>query len=176
MAIFLIADTHFCDDNAIEYHMRPFNDVSHMNETMVHNWNRVVSHGDTVIILGDFTGPEVTAEEASEWSALLNGNKKFIIGNNDTLSEIHMQDAELYEDKYVLQHNNQEYYCTHKPDKIPKDWRGWGIHGHSHQLHPQDYPLYDYQHKKINVSAEQIGYTPISISAITEMVEIIENH
>lgn len=175
MAIFLIADTHFDDANAIEYHMRPFDDVDHMNETLVHNWNRVVSHGDTVIVLGDFTGPEVGSEIASEWSSLLNGNKKFVMGNNDSLSDVRMKESELYDEHYKMQHEGIDYYCTHKPDKIPNSWTGWGIHGHSHQLHPQEYPHYSYQHKRINVSAEQIGYTPVPISSITEMIECIRN-
>lgn len=174
MAIFLIADTHFDDENAIEYHMRPFNDTDHMNETLVHNWNRVVSYGDTVIILGDFTGPEIESNKSAEWASLLNGDKKFIMGNNDQLSDVEMKDSELYDQEYRIRKEGTDYYCTHKPNSIPDKWGGWGIHGHSHQLHPQEYPLYDYQNKRINVSCEQIGYTPISLSAITEMVDAIE--
>lgn len=173
MAQFLIADTHFDDRNAIDYHMRPFNDIDHMNETLVHNWNRVVSHGDTVVILGDFTGPDVSYQKSQEWASLLNGQKKFILGNNDNISERRLKNTETYE-KYVISYDDMEYYCTHKPDKIPSNWKGWGIHGHSHQLHPQEYPLYNYKDKRVNVSAEMIGYTPIPVSAIAESIKSIK--
>lgn len=173
MARFLIADTHFDDENAIDYHIRPFNDVDHMNETMVHNWNRVVSHTDTVVILGDFTGTDVDYETAEDWASLLNGKKRFVLSDNDHISSRNIPRSRMYEDKFVFSEDGYDFYCTHDPDDIPEDWMGWGIHGNSHQLHPQDYPLYNYQHMRINVSAEQIGYTPIRVSAITEMLEAI---
>lgn len=172
MAIFLVADTHFDDKNCVEYHMRPFNDVKHMNETLVHNWNRVVSHDDMVIVLGDFTGPEVEDKKTAEWSSILNGDKKFIEGDNDSLSMSELRNSDIY-DNYKTEMNGFEFYCTHNPNDEPDNWNGWTIHGHSHQLHPQKYPLFNYQHKRINVSVEQIGYTPISLSAIVEMVENI---
>lgn len=172
MARFLIADTHFDDEDALEYHMRPFNDLDHMNETLVHNWNRVVSHEDTVIVLGDFTGPNVEYRVSEDWASLLNGEKVFVLGNHDNMSSKQIDRSKMY-DKYVFKQDGYQFYCTHKPDKIPSDWTGWGVHGHSHQLHPQDYPLYNYQHKRINVSAENLGYTPIRVSAITEMLDAI---
>lgn len=175
MATFLISDSHFGDSNAIDYHIRPFNNEDHMNEVMVKNWNRVVSHKDEVIILGDFVGPEVNNEETVVWSKLLNGNKKFIRNGNDNLSRAKMVDSEIYEDEYKIQHNGYNFYCTHDPENIPDSWNEWAIHGHSHQLHPQDYPAYSYKNKRVNVSTEQIGYTPITISAITDMVRSIEN-
>jgi calcineurin-like phosphoesterase family protein len=172
MAIFLVADTHFDDKNAVEYHMRPFNDVEHMNETIVHNWNRVVSHDDTVIVLGDFTGPEVSYEKTADWSSILHGNKKFIEGVNDSLAMAELKNSDVY-DSYKIENSGFNFYCTHNPNDIPDDWNEWTIHGHSHQLHPQQYPLINYKHKRINVSVEQIGYTPISLSAIIEMVKNI---
>lgn len=54
MAIFYIADTHFNHSNIIGFDNRPFSSVEEMNETLIHNWNSVVKHGDQVYILGDF--------------------------------------------------------------------------------------------------------------------------
>lgn len=172
MALFVVADTHFDDDNAVEYHMRPFNDVDHMNETLVHNWNRVVSHNDTVIVLGDFTGPEVNSTVTAEWASLLNGDKIFLQGDNDELSITELQNSKIT-DEYKIEQSGYEFFCTHEPSDAPKNWSGWVIHGNSHQLHPQDYPLYNYQYKRINASVEQLGYTPIAVSAITEMLDRI---
>lgn len=172
MALFLISDTHFDDDNSIDYHIRPFNNTRHMNETMVLNWNRVVSHKDTVIFLGDFTGPEVHHSKASDWSSLLNGHKKFILGENDNLSSAQIRNGEVI-DEYKTKVNGYNLYMTHDHADAPEDWTGWVVHGHSHQLHPQDYPLYNYQYKRVNVSAEQIGYTPIEINSLVAMIDAI---
>lgn len=172
MALFVVADTHFDDDNAVNYHMRPFDDTNHMNETLVHNWNRVVSYNDTVVVLGDFTGPEVNSMVTAEWASLLNGNKIFVQGDNDKLSITELEDSQIVSE-YKIKQAGYDLYCAHNPDDAPDNWSGWVIHGHSHQLHPQDYPLYNYQYKRVNVSVEQIGYTPIAVSAIGEMLNRI---
>ena len=53
--IFMIADTHFGDENIIKFEGRPFKSVKEMNQTMIENWNSVVSDEDTVFVLGDFS-------------------------------------------------------------------------------------------------------------------------
>ena len=55
MKRFVIADLHLGHENIIKYCNRPFKDANHMNETIVNNWNSVVSDGDIVYILGDFS-------------------------------------------------------------------------------------------------------------------------
>ena len=52
--VFFTSDTHFNHTNIIRFCNRPFKDVSHMNETIISNWNRVVGHDDIVFHLGDF--------------------------------------------------------------------------------------------------------------------------
>ena len=77
--IFMIADTHFGDENIIKFEGRPFKSVKEMNQTMIENWNSVVSDEDTVFVLGDFI---------SDASCLplidnLKGHIKLILGNHD---------------------------------------------------------------------------------------------
>lgn len=52
--VFFTSDTHFNHTNIIRFCNRPFKDVSHMNETIISNWNRVVGPEDIVFHLGDF--------------------------------------------------------------------------------------------------------------------------
>lgn len=48
-----ISDPHFSHKNIIKYESRPFIDTEHMDNTIIENYNQVVSEGDTVYWLGD---------------------------------------------------------------------------------------------------------------------------
>lgn len=65
--VFFTSDTHFNHTNIIRFCNRPFKDVSHMNETIISNWNRVVGPEDIVFHLGDFC-----LGGSTEWVNVLN--------------------------------------------------------------------------------------------------------
>ena len=78
---YYIADLHLAHPNVIAFDGRPFADVNEMNESLVHNWNSVVTKADTVYVLGDF----IWAKESQwpVWLDRLTGNKVLIRGNHD---------------------------------------------------------------------------------------------
>jgi len=78
---FFIADTHFGHEQIIRFENRPFQDARHMDDILIANWNKAVSHQDRVFMLGDFS----LGEQASivELILRLNGYKIFILGNHD---------------------------------------------------------------------------------------------
>lgn len=80
---FFTSDTHFGHKRIIELCNRPFNDVHHMNEMLIANWNDMVAPGDTVYHLGDVAlGPWV------EWHNILtrlNGYKILVVGNHERI-------------------------------------------------------------------------------------------
>jgi calcineurin-like phosphoesterase family protein len=50
---FYISDLHFGHQKCIDFDSRPFKSLDDMHETMIQNWNSVVSKGDLVYVLGD---------------------------------------------------------------------------------------------------------------------------
>jgi calcineurin-like phosphoesterase family protein len=85
MSAFVIADTHFGHSKSLSFvqpdgsPLRPFDSVEEMDETMVANWNSVVTKGDTVYHLGDVVIPRASLKILSR----LNGRKILIRGNHD---------------------------------------------------------------------------------------------
>lgn len=80
---FFTSDTHFGHANIIKYCNRPFNDVDHMNEVIISNWNSVVSPDDEVFHLGD-----VALGPWEKWDSILtrlNGFKTLVVGNHDRI-------------------------------------------------------------------------------------------
>ncbi len=78
---FYIADTHFGHSNIIRFDNRHFKNVEDMDETLINNWNNVVSNEDTVYILGDFCW-----DKEDRWIEILDqlkGKKVLIKGNHD---------------------------------------------------------------------------------------------
>jgi len=81
MKTWLTSDTHFFHANIIKYCNRPFASVEEMNETMIRNRNQVVSPGDLVWHLGDFSMGK--RSRVSEIRQQLNGRIHLVRGNHD---------------------------------------------------------------------------------------------
>ena len=78
------SDQHFFHHNVLEYCKRPFKSAHEMNETIIANYNALVSPSDTVYMLGDLGILNSSALPKLE-SVIqrLNGNKHLILGNHD---------------------------------------------------------------------------------------------
>jgi len=68
------ADTHFGQERTLELSKRPFTTVGEMDETIIRNWNRVVSSEDTVYHLGDFGNPAILSRLKFKTMYLVRGN------------------------------------------------------------------------------------------------------
>lgn len=163
--IFLISDTHFGHSNILTFKradgspLREFSSVQEMDETMIDNWNRVVSNSDKVYHLGDLT---FSNRNLQEIMPRLNGTKVLIKGNHDNLKL--SQYMQFFKDVRAY-HVLDKMLLSHIPVHIDSMKR-WGVnlHGHLHSNVISD-------KRYINLSVEQINYTPIDFEEIRERVK-----
>ena len=163
---FMIADTHFGTDSIRRYENRPFESVQEMDEALIQNWNRVVSEGDTVYVLGDFSS--YGKEENKALLKRLNGTKILIMGNHDMgytpaeWREMGFLECSrwpiLYEGFFLL---------SHEPLYINGNMPYANIYGHVHNN-----PSYkDASSQSVCVSVERLQYCPESFETIRAKME-----
>lgn len=80
--IYFTSDLHLGYSKVIKNRNRPFDTVEEMNETLIANYNSLVSKKDTVYLLGDLT-QKLEPQEANSLLSRLNGKKTLLIGNHD---------------------------------------------------------------------------------------------
>jgi calcineurin-like phosphoesterase family protein len=162
--IFLVADLHLGHANIIRYCSRPFlmSDVREMDEVLINNWNYTVSPESRVYFLGDLRYGR-NAQPAAEYLRRLNGRITGIAGNHDT-------EVPGWEKRAILTFGGIDFLLVHDPANAPKDFAGWVIHGHHHNNNLRDYPFISFSERRINVSAEVIGYVPVSLQEICRVI------
>ena len=57
----------------------------------------------------------------------------------------------------------------HDPTDRQIEWQGWTIHGHVHNNEMDNYPFINGEKKTINVSADMINYTPVSLAYLLSL-------
>lgn len=162
-SIYFIADTHFSDENIIQYENRPFQNITQMNNEIIYRWNCVIKNNDIVYILGDF------GAEKNEYSILsqLNGNKYLVKGNHDKYSNEYYRHTgfiEVYDMPIIL---NEFWILSHKPMYVNKNMPYANIFGHIHNS-----PMFHtYSNQHYCVSVERINHTPISLNEIIQKIQ-----
>jgi calcineurin-like phosphoesterase family protein len=162
--IYLISDLHLGHANIIRYCARPFlfPDVQEMDHVLIKNWNYTISPQNRVYYLGDLRYGR-DAVPAQQYLRKLKGRIIFINGNHDDPVPGSVPSV-------TLEHEGILFHLVHDPADSPAHFEGWVIHGHHHNCNLCTYPFIDYTHKRINVSAEVIGYTPISLQEICSRI------
>ena len=178
---YFISDTHFNHKNIIKYCNRPFRDVEEMNRALIENWNNTVTDFDTVFHLGDVA---LTNESSmKELIPKLKGKKILIRGNHDKKSEEFFRKVGFgFVPENPLKLSSKRLILSHKPLKDTEIPDGYvNVHGHIHNnsLHKAnlttneiEYPEDLYSEKlHINVSADAIGFKPISLEEVLKKIE-----
>ena len=169
MVRYLISDLHLGHENIIEYCDRPFDTVDAMDETLIDNWNGTVDdEHDIVFFLGDL-GAFADESELRELLDQLNGRVVFVEGNHDHPTRY--VDGLNTHQYYIIQHGDRQFCCAHRPENVPRCWEGWILYGHHHDNDLDEYPFLDPERQRVNLSAELIGYEPLSLDDLVEHID-----
>lgn len=157
--IYFISDTHFGHENIIAYDNRPFESIEEHDLALAENINDVLKPGDTLWHLGDVAW---SREAYNVWHErrrkdinlhMLTGNHDYRIKGKGVWPDTHLLKAEV------------DVWLSHYPHR---SWPG-SFHGSLH--------LFGHVHgnllaegRTMDVSANVIGYRPISLEAVVEMI------
>jgi calcineurin-like phosphoesterase family protein len=201
MNTFVTADTHFDHPDIILHCKRPwyvnnpkydpikpydFRDNNPLmvtkesleahNQTLVSNWNKMVSKKDRVIIVGDFAFANHT-----KWASLLNGKKVLVMGNHDEMNQESMKSFdEVYDFGCVKKirtgkndENGKAYkekvtFCHYAMRSWPDSWNGSAsLHGHGHFRMPELDSLLSF-----DIGVDGWGYIPVPWEAIQIKIDV----
>ena len=168
---FFTADHHFGHTNVIRLCNRPFATADVMDETLIRNWNAIVSTTDEVYILGDFTMKP--AAEAHRYLTCLNGRKYLIRGNHDKFLkgkgfDPFMGDFEWIKDYHQLNIDGKRFVLFHYPILEWANYYRGSIHlyGHVHNSETSAKLLEGLKGLAFNVGVDVNDYKPVSIMEI----------
>ena len=158
--VYFYSDPHFGHQNIIKYTNRPFKTVEEMDKKLIDNWNSIVNKDDKVFVLGDFCFGK--KERVKQVVSKLNGMIVLIMGNHDRHRTASwwrdcgffqvIEYPIIYKDSYIL---------SHEPVSLNEHMPYVNIHGHKHHLNIEG-------DSHINVSVEQISYTPVPAHKIMQ--------
>ena len=174
---YYISDLHLGHANVIKFDHRPFESLAQMHQTIIKNWNSVVTPEDDVYILGDFAFKN---ESGLKIISQLVGRKYLIKGNHDRLTEeltayfVWIKDYAIIQDKAQ---NTQVVMC-HFPIAHWYNQYRHTVHLYGHVHNTQDYELFQQygdlcRQKNIPFLAYNVGcmmpymdYTPRTLQEI----------
>lgn len=163
--IHFISDTHFGHANILKYDNRPFASIEEHDETLLNNINSVLEPGDTLYHLGDVAWSQKSFDWFIEGLQGKGIHLKLIRGNHDNRWESPIPQSNVVEFK----HQDHKFFLSHYPHL---SWPN-RFHGSIH--------LFGHVHgnlkgvgRSMDVSANMINYTPISIVDVIEKLSLVE--
>jgi calcineurin-like phosphoesterase family protein len=167
VAVYVIGDSHFGHANILNFtredgtKLRPFDNIVQMHDYMVTAWNAVVRPQDHVYHLGDVA----ITQNGLNIALQLQGHKRLVRGNHDTLKTAHYLRVgfkEIYGVRILA-----DLMMTHipvHPDSLRRNWIN--VHGHLHNNHATGPRTPHLGLRYYNASAECLNYTPVTLEQI----------
>jgi calcineurin-like phosphoesterase family protein len=165
MKQFVISDLHLGDLGIINFENRPFSSLEGYENTLINNWNSVVSNEDEVFILGDTS--QYSQDKTKDIINQLNGRKILVLGNHDrdrdclwwigsgfnSVSEFPI----ILPDKHIVMSHEPPTYYNNKSHYFY-------IYGHVHTCEMYQ----DITSHSACVCVERIDYKPIEIDILIQ--------
>jgi calcineurin-like phosphoesterase family protein len=163
--IYYTSDLHLGHANIIKLCNRPFADVDEMNNMLITNWNKRVTNGDTVYIVGDLM---FRTTEPSLFLDKLKGKKHFVIGNHDSswMKKVELSKYfESVERMKVFGNGKCKVTLCHYP---MMSFEGdYLIYGHIHNHKSDSYwQLLRTMEHALNAGVEVNGYMPVAFEEL----------
>lgn len=164
--VFFTSDLHLGHAKILEYSKRPFSNVDEMNEALIDNWNKTVTPGGLIYVIGDFalTRPP----EAVRFAQRLKGNKYLVFGNHDR--KLRDNKPFLYEwiwarDYAEIEVLGQKIILMHYAMRVwnRSHHKSWQLFGHSHNSLPDNPTAL-----QLDVGVDAWNYAPVSFDEIKE--------
>lgn len=179
MKTWFTSDPHYGHVNIIAYANRPFRNVDEMNETLIQNWNSVVSSEDEVWILGDVCMGRL--KDTVRNLGRLKGHKNLVLGNHDKkaakMKEFtqHFERIEKYHEITVYDEeegHKQKIILSHYPMSVwNKAHHGaWMLHGHCHGTHKRSLPHVVDKGKILDMGVDVHNFFPVSYEQLKQMM------
>ena len=159
--IFIIADTHFGDENIRLYEERPFQNTEEMDREMIRRWNETVTDSDLIYHLGDFCSQG--EDRCRVLLSQLKGRKFLVMGNHDLYLSPQKWRELGFEQCYDLPVILKGFFMlSHEPLYICRSMPYANLFGHVHNN-----PTYcSVSSRSACVSVERIDYRPILLEEL----------
>jgi calcineurin-like phosphoesterase family protein len=136
--------------------------VDEMNQTLLDRYNEVDRDDSNVFFVGDMSFGR-GSRKPKWWLSQLRGHITYFKGSHD--HGIRPTNMENCHDDMILDTGVGKVYIVHEPARVPSDWNGWVIHGHTHDTRLISRP------RHVCVCVEAIDYRPISLDQIREAIK-----
>jgi len=182
--IFFTSDFHWFHNNVLKFDNRPFNDINHMHDTIISNWNNNVHNNDIVFYMGDLSFGSIN--NTIRLFKQLKGKIYFILGNHDKLKDIQKLPNIVNIADYIELSIEDSDAINSRPKNIQKiclshypiiSWNGIRhgsimLHGHCHQnLVDTEIGNVIYQYRIMDVGCNGHNYTPLSYDDIKDLLK-----
>ena len=173
MKIFATANMQLGRPSAIGKWKRPFADVKEMDDTLINNWNKIVTNDDIIYHVGNFAWDPKSAYDSI---LRLKGKKYFILGEDDqplldlARKKTLPSNVKIVSDIFL--ENNVKSILSYWPMKewLYKSKGHWHIVGYPNRKH-KTVP----KNKTINCCTAQCNYKPQDINSIIGLLDEIKS-
>lgn len=172
---FYLSDLHLGHYNIIKLSNRPFSSVEEMDETIITNWNKVITDNDDIYINGDFCFK--SGKHPKEYLENLKGRKHLVVGNHDGRIVKDLVCRKYFveiKDIIDICDNGKRVILCHYP---MIEWNGYfrgaiHLYGHIHNnTENTAYKILKDIPNCYNVGADVLGFTPRKLQDIISLAK-----